>query len=171
VAAGLAEMSRVMKANLAAGKAWEGGLYQSVDLRPLLGRIRCPTLIVAGELDLSAALPRPSRSPAQSPELSSSCWPAADIYPASKPPRNTVTRLRNSSTTDRRGNYPSLQPTRICREPAPVLPLRQWLITTSGHAAMISTNVLACDIVLCRWWLHGRTALTALWDSDAVGAG
>ncbi len=51
VAAGLAAMSRVMKANLAAGKAWEGGLYQSVDLRPLLGRIRCPTLIVAGELD------------------------------------------------------------------------------------------------------------------------
>ena len=51
VAAGLAKMSRVMKANLAAGKAWEGGLYQSVDLRPLLGRISCPTLIVAGELD------------------------------------------------------------------------------------------------------------------------
>ena len=36
VAAGLAEMSRAMKANLAAGQAWEGGLYQSVDLRPLL---------------------------------------------------------------------------------------------------------------------------------------
>ena len=51
MAAGLAGMSRVMKANLAAGKAWEGGLYQSVDRRPLLGRIRCPTLIVAGELD------------------------------------------------------------------------------------------------------------------------
>lgn len=51
VAARLAEMSRVMKANLAAGKAWEGGLYQSVNLRPLLGRIACPTLIVAGELD------------------------------------------------------------------------------------------------------------------------
>jgi proline iminopeptidase len=51
VAAGLAEMSRIMKANLAAGKAWEGGLYQSVDLRPLLGRITSPTLIVAGELD------------------------------------------------------------------------------------------------------------------------
>jgi pimeloyl-ACP methyl ester carboxylesterase len=50
-AARLAEMSRVMKANLAAGKAWEGGLYQGVDLRPLLGRIACPTLIVAGELD------------------------------------------------------------------------------------------------------------------------
>ena len=51
VAARLAEMSRVMKADLAAGKAWEGGLYQSVDLRPLLGRITCPTLVVAGELD------------------------------------------------------------------------------------------------------------------------
>ena len=51
VAARLAEMSWVMRANLAAGKAWEGGLYQSVDLRPLLGRIISPTLIVAGELD------------------------------------------------------------------------------------------------------------------------
>lgn len=51
VAARLAEMSRVMKANLAAGKAWESGLYQSVDLRPLLRRITSPTLIVAGELD------------------------------------------------------------------------------------------------------------------------
>jgi proline iminopeptidase len=51
VAARLAEMTRVMKADLAAGKAWEGGLYQSVDLRPLLGRITSPTLIVAGELD------------------------------------------------------------------------------------------------------------------------
>jgi proline iminopeptidase len=51
VTARLAEMSRVMKANLAAGKAWESGLYQSVDLRPLLSRITSPTLIVAGELD------------------------------------------------------------------------------------------------------------------------
>jgi proline iminopeptidase len=51
VAARLAEMSQVMKANLAAGQAWEDGLYQSVDLRSLLGRIGCPTLIVAGELD------------------------------------------------------------------------------------------------------------------------
>jgi proline iminopeptidase len=51
VAARLAEMSQVMKADLAAGQAWEGGLYQSVDLRSLLGRISCPTLIMAGELD------------------------------------------------------------------------------------------------------------------------
>ena len=40
-----------MKADLAAGKAWEGGLYESVVLRPLLDRITSPTLIVAGELD------------------------------------------------------------------------------------------------------------------------
>jgi proline iminopeptidase len=51
VAARLAELTRVMKADLAAGQAWEGGLYQSVDLRPLLSRITSPTLIVAGELD------------------------------------------------------------------------------------------------------------------------
>jgi proline iminopeptidase len=51
VAAGLAAFGRVMKANLAAGKAWESGLFQSVDLRPLASRITSPTLIVAGELD------------------------------------------------------------------------------------------------------------------------
>jgi len=51
VAARLAEMGGLMKADLAAGKAWEGGLYQSVDLRPLLSRIECPALVMAGELD------------------------------------------------------------------------------------------------------------------------
>jgi proline iminopeptidase len=51
VAAGLAEFRRHLKADLAAGKAWEGGLYQTIDLRPLLGRIKCPTLVIAGELD------------------------------------------------------------------------------------------------------------------------
>lgn len=53
VAAGLAKLSREMKADLAAGQAWEGGLFQSVDLRPLAGRITSPTLIVAGELDFA----------------------------------------------------------------------------------------------------------------------
>ena len=51
VAGRLAEVSRMLKADLAAGKAWEEGLCQSVDLRPLLDRIQCPTLAVAGELD------------------------------------------------------------------------------------------------------------------------
>jgi proline iminopeptidase len=53
VATRLATMSAAMKANLAAGQAWEDSLYQSVDLRPVLGRITCPTLIVAGELDFT----------------------------------------------------------------------------------------------------------------------
>jgi pimeloyl-ACP methyl ester carboxylesterase len=51
VAAGLAEFRRHLKADLGAGKAWEGGLYQTIDLRPLLGRITCPTLVITGELD------------------------------------------------------------------------------------------------------------------------
>jgi len=38
--------------DLAAVRAWEGGLYQRIDLRPLLPRIACPVLVVAGELDL-----------------------------------------------------------------------------------------------------------------------
>ena len=62
--AALPGMSRMMKADLAAGKAWEGGLYQSVDLRPSLGRIQCPTLVVAGELDFicgPAGQARPDR--------------------------------------------------------------------------------------------------------------
>jgi proline iminopeptidase len=51
VAAQLAEFRQHLKADLAAGKAWEGGLYQSIDLRPLLAQISCPTLVVAGQLD------------------------------------------------------------------------------------------------------------------------
>ena len=51
VAAALARFGQQMKADLAAGKAWESGLFQSVDLRPLTGRITSPALIVAGELD------------------------------------------------------------------------------------------------------------------------
>ena len=51
VAAGLQEFARHLTADLTALKAWEGGLYQGIDLRPLLGRIEAPTLVVAGELD------------------------------------------------------------------------------------------------------------------------
>jgi len=38
--------------DLAAAHAWEGGLWQTIDIRPLLGRVRCPTLLLVGELDL-----------------------------------------------------------------------------------------------------------------------
>jgi proline iminopeptidase len=52
VRARLEELRAVIKCDLAAGKAWEAGLYQTIDVRPLLGRVRCPTLVVTGELDL-----------------------------------------------------------------------------------------------------------------------
>lgn len=51
VAVALARMREHLTADLAAAKAWESGLYQTIDLRPLLAKIACPTLIVAGELD------------------------------------------------------------------------------------------------------------------------
>jgi pimeloyl-ACP methyl ester carboxylesterase len=43
---------REVRMNLVAVKAWESGLYQGIDLRPLLAKIIRPTLVVAGELDL-----------------------------------------------------------------------------------------------------------------------
>lgn len=43
---------RDARSNLAAVQAWEGGLYQTIDIRPLLGRVGCPTLLVVGALDL-----------------------------------------------------------------------------------------------------------------------
>lgn len=49
---GLQEFGTYLKADLAACKAWEGGLFQGIDLRPILGKVRAPTLVIAGELDL-----------------------------------------------------------------------------------------------------------------------
>ena len=53
--------------NLDAIKVWESGLWQRIDIRPLLPQVRAPTLVLAGELDplcgpaqaraLGAALP------------------------------------------------------------------------------------------------------------------
>ena len=51
VAAALASMGRYLTADLACMKAWESGIYQRFDLRPLMERIQCPALVVAGELD------------------------------------------------------------------------------------------------------------------------
>ena len=51
VRAALEAMKSNLAADLAAAKAWESGLYQTIDLRPLLAKITCRTLIVAGELD------------------------------------------------------------------------------------------------------------------------
>jgi proline iminopeptidase len=43
---------REARTDLAAVKAWEGGLWQTIDIRPLLGRIACPTLVLVGGADL-----------------------------------------------------------------------------------------------------------------------
>ncbi|HEY3013724.1 MAG TPA: alpha/beta hydrolase, partial [Nocardioides sp.] len=51
VAAGLDALGRRFTFDLAAVKAWEGGLYQTIDLRPLLAKITSPTFVVAGDLD------------------------------------------------------------------------------------------------------------------------
>ncbi len=52
VRAKLDEFGRDTVVDLAAMQAWEAGLYQGIDLRPLVGQISCPTLLIAGELDL-----------------------------------------------------------------------------------------------------------------------
>ena len=44
--------NRELRGDLAAFQAWESGLYQRIDLRPLAAGITRPTLIVSGELDL-----------------------------------------------------------------------------------------------------------------------
>jgi proline iminopeptidase len=38
--------------DLAAIKVWESGLWQRIDVRPLLDKITCPTLVLVGELDM-----------------------------------------------------------------------------------------------------------------------
>jgi proline iminopeptidase len=52
VQAMIAEWRRDMKSDLAAAKAWESGLWQTIDVRPLLAQIRAPTLVLVGALDL-----------------------------------------------------------------------------------------------------------------------
>jgi proline iminopeptidase len=52
VRAKMDEFGRDVMVDLTAMKAWEAGLYQGIDLRPAVGQISCPTLLVAGELDL-----------------------------------------------------------------------------------------------------------------------
>jgi proline iminopeptidase len=52
VQAMIEEWRRDMKSDLAAIKAWESGLWQTIDARPLLAKIQCPTLVLVGALDL-----------------------------------------------------------------------------------------------------------------------
>ncbi len=96
VAARLAEMSRVMKANLAAGQAWTS----RSTCAPCSAVSHVPPSSWPASLTSFAAPPRLSRSPAPSPDPSWSCFPAAATYPASKHPRNTGTQSGNSSATE-----------------------------------------------------------------------
>jgi proline iminopeptidase len=52
VQAMIEEWRRDMKSDLDAIKVWESGLWQRIDVRPLLANIRCPTLVLVGALDL-----------------------------------------------------------------------------------------------------------------------
>jgi proline iminopeptidase len=52
VRAALEEFSTQLQADLVACKVWESGLFQQIDLRSILGQVRAPVLVVAGELDL-----------------------------------------------------------------------------------------------------------------------
>ena len=52
VAEKIEKLHSVLKVDLQATKVWENGLYQGIDIRPLLPKIQVPTLVVAGELDL-----------------------------------------------------------------------------------------------------------------------
>jgi pimeloyl-ACP methyl ester carboxylesterase len=48
----LEQWKKEVRFDLAAVKAWEDGLWQTIDLRPLLPKIRCPLLVIAGDDDL-----------------------------------------------------------------------------------------------------------------------
>ncbi len=52
VQAMIEEWRRDMKSDLAAIKVWESGLCETIDVRPLLEKIQCPTLVLVGALDL-----------------------------------------------------------------------------------------------------------------------
>ncbi|MGH2914354.1 MAG: alpha/beta fold hydrolase [Solirubrobacteraceae bacterium] len=46
------QFRREMQCDLVAAKVWESGLWQRIDVRPLLSDIKCPTLVLVGELDM-----------------------------------------------------------------------------------------------------------------------
>jgi proline iminopeptidase len=52
VKAMIAEWRRDMRSDLAAIKVWESGLWQRIDTRPLLAKIKCETLVLVGALDM-----------------------------------------------------------------------------------------------------------------------
>ncbi len=99
VAAGLAAMEKWWAADLSCLKAWESGLYRSFDLRPLLGKIACPTLVVAGDADFicgpSQALPIADGIPGAHLEVIPDCG-HLPVVEAPETYRKAVTRFLSS---------------------------------------------------------------------------
>lgn len=86
VAEGLRALRSELRVDLAAMKAWEGGLYQSIDLAPLLPGIRCPTLVIAGELDLICGPAQASGIAAAIPGARLVTIPGCGHFPALEAP-------------------------------------------------------------------------------------
>src|SRR5262252_889049 len=102
VAAGLEALRRRVTFDLAAVKAWEAGLYRTIDLWPLRAKITCPTLVVAGELDFicgpAQARPICEAIPSAQLEIIPDCghFPAFEAHRASR-----TLRSRTAGTTPR----------------------------------------------------------------------
>jgi pimeloyl-ACP methyl ester carboxylesterase len=84
VARAIEQLRGEMRSDLVATKAWENGLYQGIDLRPLLPRIAAPALVVAGTLDVicgpAQARPIAAAIPRATLELIDDCghWPVQE---------------------------------------------------------------------------------------------
>ena len=74
VQAMIEQWRRDMRTDLAAIKAWESGLWQSIDARPLLAKIQCPTLVLVGALDLICG-PTQRLIPATWAQAADAYWP------------------------------------------------------------------------------------------------
>ena len=87
VAAGLEALRRRVTFDLAAVKAWEAGLYRTIDLRPLRAKITCPTLVVAGELDFICGPAQARPICAAIPSAQLEIIPDCGHFPAFEAPR------------------------------------------------------------------------------------
>lgn len=86
VAACIEEYRRTVKTDLRAVKVWEDGLYQTIDLRPLLPEIACPTTVVCGELDFISGPAQARAAAAAIPEARIVVIPDCGHFPAEEAP-------------------------------------------------------------------------------------
>ena len=81
------EARAMLEVDLRAVKVWEGGLYQRGDLRPLLGKIECPTLVVCGALDLISGPAQSRQIAPRVPEAELLILPDCGHMPALEQPQ------------------------------------------------------------------------------------